>query len=88
MDLTRDYRKRMVLEIIADEESGYDEISPFISAMKKIHQDSHKIGFKNRFTANERVVLAGIWEELKNHVQPEDEKIQERNSGKPRPTGL
>ena len=88
MDLKKDYRKRLILEIIADEDQDYDEISPFVSAMEKIHQDSHKIGFKNRFTQNERIVLQGIWDKVKEHVQPAGQEIQKGDSGKAQSSSL
>lgn len=53
-----------VLELLADDENGYDEITPFVRAFKKIYDDSHKVGFTNRFTPNEKTVLRGIWEKI------------------------
>jgi len=56
----------MTIELMADDEKNYDEIRPFLSAMKKIHEDSASIGFLRRFTKNEQVVLNGIWDKIKN----------------------
>lgn len=70
MELRKDFRRVLSLEMIADDSDGYDEITPFFSAMRKIHEDSKKIGFINRFSVEERILLKGIWEKVKDDAQP------------------
>lgn len=70
----------MSLEIMADDDAGYDEITPFLSAMKKIKDDSKKIGFINRFSTNERMVLMGIWEKIKDDAQTTIETVDKKTS--------
>lgn len=68
----------MTVELMADDSVGYDEIKPFMSAMKKIHEDSSKVGFINRFSTNEQLVLKGIWETLKEeHAETVVEKVDQ-----------
>jgi len=69
MEIKHDYTRVFRIEMMADDEEGYDEITPFLSAMQKIHEDSSAIGFVNRFTPNERTVLKGIWENIKENAQ-------------------
>lgn len=79
MDIRKDYRRVMTVEMMADDSMGYDEIKPFISAMKKIYEDSNKIGFKNRFSTNEQTVLRGIWEQIKeDHAEAVVEKANKK----------
>lgn len=88
MEIRKDYRRVLTLEVMADDEMGYDEIGPFLSAMKKIHQDSKKIGFINRFSEHERVVLFNIWEKLKEDAKYIIEETDTKNSGKVQSTGV
>jgi len=75
METRKDYRRMLTLELMADDEKGYDEIKPFLSAIKKIHEDSTSIGFLRRFTKNEQVVLNGLWEKLKDDAQFTIQKV-------------
>ena len=82
MELKKDFRRVVVLELTADDETGYDEIEPFVSAFKKIYEDSKKVGFQNRFSPNEQTVLRGVWDTLKNNaLTPIEETNKETSSG-------
>ena len=70
----------IVLELVASDEENYDEIAPFLSAMKKIHEDSKTIGFINRFSKNERILLSGIWEQIKEDAEPVIKRANEKIS--------
>ena len=69
MEIKLDYTRVLQLAIMANDAEGYDEITPFVSAMKKIHEDSKAVGFVNRFSSNERLVLKGIWENIKDNAE-------------------
>ena len=75
METRKDYRRMLTVEFMADDDKRYDEIKPFLSAMKKIHEDSSSIGFLRRFTKDEQVVLNGLWEKLKDDAQFTVQKV-------------
>ena len=82
MEIKKDYRRVMTVEMMADDSIGYDEIKPFISAMKKIYEDSSKVGFVNRFSTNEQMILKGIWETIKEeHAETVVEEV-DKETGK------
>jgi len=88
MEIRKDFRRVLSIEVMADDDNGYDEITPFMNAMRKIHEDSKKIGFINRFSENERVVLFNIWEKLKEDAQYVVEKTNAEDSGGKQSTGI
>lgn len=88
MEMRKDYRRVMTIEIMCDDEKGYDEITPFLSAMKKIHEDSVTVGFMNRFDKNERIVLNGLWEKIKEDAEPVIEKNNQGFSQGTQPTRI
>lgn len=80
MEMKKDYRRMMTIELMADDEKGYDEIKPFLTAMKKIEEDSSTIGFMRRFSKNEQIILKGIWDQIKDDAQFTIEKTKEGDS--------
>ena len=60
-------RKIFNLQIEADMVTGYDEITPFFSAMKKLSEKAKRPGFVREFNKNERIVLKAIWDDLKTY---------------------
>jgi len=69
MELKKDYRRVLTLEFMADDAIGYNEISPLLSAVRKIHEDSSTIGFQRRFSKDEQIILNGIWDKIKNDAE-------------------
>jgi hypothetical protein len=70
----------MSLELIADDEEGYDEITPFLRIMHKLNEDSKEVGFLNRYSNNERTILKGIWEKVKKDAESVLEKTNKKTS--------
>ena len=79
MEFKLENRQVLNLELINDVQTGYDEISPFMSIISKMHEDSHKTGFQRKFDKNERIVINAIWEKTKAFTKQPDSK--EDNKG-------
>ena len=70
----------LTVELMADDQKDYDEIKPFLTAMKKIHEDSATIGFLRRFSKDEQTVLNGLWDKIKGDEQFIVEKVNKGSS--------
>lgn len=77
MNLKYEDKRVLTLEIEADLLTGYDEITPFVSAIKKISEKAKRPGFVREFSKNERIVLKGLWDEMKPY-----DAVKEGNSNK------
>lgn len=68
MELKLEDKRILQIYIEHDLVHDYDEISPFISMMEKLVAKSKKQGFIREFSSNERIVINGIWDQLKQYV--------------------
>lgn len=72
--------KELHFHLDTDEESGEDEISPFINSLVKIKKEVKKAGFRNMFNKEEREIWLKIFERIVIDEAPKDKVSKEADS--------